>query len=275
MIIVQRRLARTLVCAATLLVSLALGAASQTNVAPTASFTAWRVDGTDPMTVQFDASSSRDSDGTIASAQWIFGDGTTGSGTAPIHTYSHVTSYSVTLVVTDNQGATALLVHPIDLATLSAQPDGASTDTAATVSNAPVGVEVGNRAVEISLPDTRGTIVNLSDFLGHAVLVDFWRSTCAACKSATPYMDDLLTRYEQQDLVVLLVVLDSSLDGAVTYLASRGFDRFVVVHEGDTGVKTTYGVSSIPHVVLVDPTGVIRYSGTAFNVTDTLLEAWL
>jgi immune inhibitor A len=63
--------------------------------------------------VQFDGSASFDVDGTIVSYQWDFGDGNTGSGVAPKHTYTtynwngtSYTPFTVTLTVTDDRGAT-------------------------------------------------------------------------------------------------------------------------------------------------------------------------
>jgi parallel beta-helix repeat protein len=63
--------------------------------------------------VQFDGSASFDPDGTIVSYQWDFGDGNTGSGVAPKHTYTTYnwngtgyTPFTVTLKVTDDKGAT-------------------------------------------------------------------------------------------------------------------------------------------------------------------------
>lgn len=56
-------------------------------VAPTAIFTADPKQGPAPLTVTFDASASYDSDGTIQSYDWDFGDGETGSGVTANHTY--------------------------------------------------------------------------------------------------------------------------------------------------------------------------------------------
>ena len=55
----------------------------------------------------FDGSGSTDSDGSIVSYAWTFGDGSTGSGVSPSHTYSSPGSFTATLTVTDNAGATA------------------------------------------------------------------------------------------------------------------------------------------------------------------------
>ena len=57
-------------------------------------------------TVTFDGSGSYDPDGTFMSYDWNFGDGTTGTGVITTHAYSAVGVYTVTLTVTDSEGAT-------------------------------------------------------------------------------------------------------------------------------------------------------------------------
>jgi len=73
---------------------------------PRASFTATPSSGEVPLTVDFDASGSSDSDGTITSYRWDFGDGNTGSGVTVSHEYTRVTFYVVVLMVIDDKGAT-------------------------------------------------------------------------------------------------------------------------------------------------------------------------
>jgi PKD repeat protein len=73
------------------------------NAAPTASFGF----SCSNQTCSFDGSGSADSDGTIEAHSWAFGDGTTASGETAQHTYAEAGSYTVTLTVTDNGGATA------------------------------------------------------------------------------------------------------------------------------------------------------------------------
>jgi len=55
--------------------------------------------------VQFDGSGSFDTDGSIVSYYWDFGDGTMGSGVSPFHTYASEGTYTVFLTVTDDKGA--------------------------------------------------------------------------------------------------------------------------------------------------------------------------
>jgi len=77
------------------------------NSPPVASFTCFPSSGESPLTVSFDASSSHDSDGTIVTYQWTFGDGSGGTGVTTSHAYTTASNqtYTATLKVTDNEGA--------------------------------------------------------------------------------------------------------------------------------------------------------------------------
>ncbi len=76
------------------------------NKAPTAAATATPTSGTAPLTVSFDGAASADSDGSIATYLWTFGDGSTATGKTTSHTYTGAGDYTATLQVTDDQGAT-------------------------------------------------------------------------------------------------------------------------------------------------------------------------
>ncbi|GAA2422051.1 hypothetical protein GCM10010191_37140 [Actinomadura vinacea] len=72
------------------------------NKPPTAAFTS----SCDQEACTFDASGSADTDGSVASYAWDFGDGRAGTGATPAHTYDAAGEYTVKLTVTDDDGAT-------------------------------------------------------------------------------------------------------------------------------------------------------------------------
>jgi DNA-binding beta-propeller fold protein YncE len=88
----------------------AIGVVVSPNQAPVASFAA--VPGSAGSETQFDASSAADPDGTIVRYDWDFGDSTkaVNGGPTPRHTYTRAGTYVVTLVVTDNEGASTTTI---------------------------------------------------------------------------------------------------------------------------------------------------------------------
>lgn len=75
------------------------------NQPPEASMISSKLGGYAPLVVDFDASGSTDSDGSIVQYDWDFGDELSSSGSIVSHTYSIPGSYTVVLTVTDDKGA--------------------------------------------------------------------------------------------------------------------------------------------------------------------------
>jgi PKD repeat protein len=112
-------------------------------------------------------STSTDADGTIASANWDFGDGQTGEGVDVTHTFAAAGSFNVLLAVTDDKGATNSVTQAVTVAPATSQD---CTSTSSTVdcslgitSNSTVTITVqtvscelaGNRlAVTVPVPQT-------------------------------------------------------------------------------------------------------------------------
>ena len=71
---------------------------------PVAAFTFSPASASVGQTVNYDASSSYDPDGTISNYLWNFGDSATGAGVTTTHVYATPNTYTVTLTVTDNAG---------------------------------------------------------------------------------------------------------------------------------------------------------------------------
>jgi len=94
------------------------------NTAPVASFTASALSGEAPLTVNFSAILSTDSDGIITTYEWDFGDGGSGSGKSASHTYAAAGTFTVVLRVTDDNGAQATAQKTI---TVTAPSGGGTT----------------------------------------------------------------------------------------------------------------------------------------------------
>ena len=87
------------------------------NVAPTAGFSVSTTD----LAAAF-TDTSVDSDGTVAGWTWDFGDGNTSTQQNPGHTYAAAGTYTVTLTVTDNDGATNAASQPVTVTASGTTP---------------------------------------------------------------------------------------------------------------------------------------------------------
>jgi len=106
--------------------------------------------------ISFSSAGSSDSDGTIDSYLWNFGDGNTSTSADPSHIYTLEGSYSVTLTVTDNEGATGTNVTTATISSGSTNIPPVSTP------NGPYTGQVGS-AISFSsagINDPDGSIVS-------------------------------------------------------------------------------------------------------------------
>lgn len=93
------------------------------NVPPQAAFTSACTD----LDCTFDAALSNDSDGTIQSYAWTFGDGATGTGVNPGHSYAEEGTFTVTLTVTDDGNATGEATESVSVTAPNLGPTASFT----------------------------------------------------------------------------------------------------------------------------------------------------
>lgn len=135
------------------------GGGTPTNQAPNAGFSFNASD----LFVTFTDGSS-DSDGSIVSHSWDFGDGGSSTDASPTYTYGAAGSYSVTLTVTDDEGATDSDTQSVSVTDGSGGPtsDG-FTETGISVSSRQwayytIDVPAGASSLEVSTSGGSGNV---------------------------------------------------------------------------------------------------------------------
>ena len=120
-------------------------------------------------------------------------------------------------------------------------------------------VSLGNRYVEISLPDTSGQETKLSDYLGNYVLIDFWASWCGPCRRENPRVVAIYNEYKEKGFEIFGVSLDTDADAWQEAIHKDGLNW---IHVSDllgwnSKAVKLYGIRAIPHTVLIDKEGLI------------------
>jgi peroxiredoxin len=115
----------------------------------------------------------------------------------------------------------------------------------------------GGPAPDFTMNERDGHPVSLSDFRGKVMLVDFWASWCGPCRRENPHVVELYNHYHDKGFDVLGVSLDRT---AEPWLQAIEKDGLVWHHVSDlqgwgNAAAKLYGVTSIPHTVLIDKEG--------------------
>lgn len=109
----------------------------------------------------------------------------------------------------------------------------------------------------------RGAPVNLADYRGKFVYLDFWASWCGPCKRSFPWMGELQKRYADK-LQVVAINVDTSRADAERFLALTPA-AFTIAFDPAAATPKMYAIKGMPTSVLIDPTGKVIDIHTGYN----------
>lgn len=115
--------------------------------------------------------------------------------------------------------------------------------------------EARKPAPAFSLKDSNGQTVQLSDYRGRVVLLNFWATWCGPCKSEIPWFVEFERQYKDRGFAVLGVSMDEDgWDVVKPFLAGMNVNYRVLM--GDEAVAQAYGgVESLPTSFIIDRQG--------------------
>ncbi len=120
-------------------------------------------------------------------------------------------------------------------------------------------VAVGKKAPDFTLNDTSGTPVSLSQFQGKYLLIDFWAAWCRPCRAENPNNVKLYADYKDKGFDILGVSFDDNREAWIKAIKQDGLSWTQVsdLKGWNSAAGKLYGVSAIPHTVLLDKDGII------------------
>ena len=119
-------------------------------------------------------------------------------------------------------------------------------------------MHTGDEAPAIALPEVDatgalGAPFTLAQTRGKVTVLDFWATWCKPCLMSMPRLERLAQAHP--DVAVITINLDDPA-AARALFHQQGYTMKILADDGD--VSQRYGVSSIPHTVIIDRHGIVR-----------------
>ncbi len=123
---------------------------------------------------------------------------------------------------------------------------------------AKVGLEKGNLAPNFELTTLSGETVQLSDYRGEKVMLNFWATWCPPCRAEMPDMEKFYNNEDVKILAVNLTNTEESQDAVKKFKKEFGLS-FPILMDEKLAVANKYQIQPIPTSYMIDTNGKIQH----------------
>ena len=136
---------------------------------------------------------------------------------------------------------------------------------AVTCSKGPEKVADTGKAPDFTLSDTYGHATTLSSLRGKIVILEFWATWCSPCRESVPELNEMYERFRGKNVELLGISVDKGGDApsAVRAFLTEHAVAYPVLLD-DRNVNSSYGVSGIPAMFIIDKEGKVVKQFTGF-----------
>lgn len=121
------------------------------------------------------------------------------------------------------------------------------------------GLKIGTEAPDFTLKTLDGQEVNLSDYRGKKVMLNFWATWCAPCEAEMPEMQEYYEKHKDENIEILAVNIDP-LNDVKGFVNKHGLTFPILLDPIVTGqmeVNEIYRTVVIPTTYVIDEKGII------------------
>ncbi|KHF38881.1 thiol-disulfide oxidoreductase ResA [Halalkalibacter okhensis] len=116
--------------------------------------------------------------------------------------------------------------------------------------------KAGDLSVNFVLHDLEGERIELEEFKGKGVFLNFWGTYCPPCVKEMPIMEELYAEYKEKGVEIIAVNANEP-KLTVERFANRHGLTFPIAIDNGLNVIEAYGIRPLPTTVLIDENGVI------------------
>ena len=118
----------------------------------------------------------------------------------------------------------------------------------------------GGATPALELAALNGKRLNLEDYRGRVVLVNFWATWCAPCLEEMPSIEKLRRSFDARRFSVVAVNVGEGPAKAAAFVEKMQLGGFSVLLDRDIKTSRAWGARVLPATFVVDADGKVRYS---------------
>ena len=108
----------------------------------------------------------------------------------------------------------------------------------------------------ITLKDDKGKLINLTEYKGNLILLNFWATWCAPCKEEMPSLDKLQIHKKMNNLRIFPVnVGRDNLEKSLNFYNELRIKNLKVFFDTDITLAKKFGLRGIPTSILLNKDG--------------------
>lgn len=118
----------------------------------------------------------------------------------------------------------------------------------------------GETAPSLSGPTFTGEVLDLADYEGRPVILNFWTTTCEPCIREIGLLTKAAVEHEDDGIVIIGVNQGEQMDRVATFIEELDTPipyPIVLDTSGDAG--RTFGVAVLPTTFFIDRSGIVQY----------------
>jgi peroxiredoxin len=130
------------------------------------------------------------------------------------------------------------------------------------------GVKPGDLAPQFALQDQDGRTVNLADFKGKIIVLEWFNNECPYVQRhyKAKTMSTLADKFKSQDVVWLAINSTKTKTNADNKsIAEQWSIGYPILNDSDGAVGHAYGAKNTPHMFIIDKDGKVAYVGGIDN----------
>lgn len=113
-------------------------------------------------------------------------------------------------------------------------------------------------APDFTVTDREGNKVNLKDYFGKPIVVNFWASWCPPCKAEFPDFEKVYGETKDDVQFLMINMTDGqreTVKKGYDFIAENGYTMPVLYDTVNQSAANTYGIYSIPTTIFIDSNG--------------------